>query len=211
MKKYIFTALFTLHTFLYAQIHTEQIHSEMMAHVPLLAHGSPQRVLILGNDNHTLLNEVCKHETIQHIVIVHPKAVPSAHPHTTTITQEPLAFLSACQEKFDVIICDTPLQSPDFFKECKILLRKNGILVSTCTESLQPLIENRQPFFKYGSFYLSPELQAISWASDRKYRPSETTLADRASKIKERFYYYTPAIHKASFTLPAFIKEKIEK
>ena len=48
----------------------EFIYHEMLAHVPIFAHGDARRVLIIGGGDGGMLREVCKHSTIEHITQV---------------------------------------------------------------------------------------------------------------------------------------------
>ncbi|MCK8164858.1 polyamine aminopropyltransferase, partial [Erwinia amylovora] len=48
----------------------EFIYHEMMTHVPLLAHGAPKRVLIIGGGDGAMLREVCRHKNFDQITMV---------------------------------------------------------------------------------------------------------------------------------------------
>lgn len=46
------------------------IYHEMMAHVPILAHGAAKRVLIIGGGDGGMAREVLKHQTVEHVTMV---------------------------------------------------------------------------------------------------------------------------------------------
>ena len=48
----------------------EFIYHDMMAHVPILAHGSASRVLIIGGGDGGMLREVCRHQSIDSVTMV---------------------------------------------------------------------------------------------------------------------------------------------
>jgi len=194
----------------------DQSYHEMMAHVPLFAHENPRTVLIIGGGNGGTLHEVLKHSTVQTIVVVNPTSPQSEDQRVTTITEEPTRYVKKSNQTFDIILCDTTqeLFSSEFYEDCKDLLNKRGIFVnhsgitSLQQDNLTSIAANRAPHFKHTTFYLTATEHgqvAFGWASDKKYRVSESTLKERLTKIKEPMRYYTPEVHRASFALPNFI------
>jgi spermidine synthase len=140
-------------------------------------------------------------------------------------------FVKECENTFDVIICDSTdpigpgqvLFTSEFYGDCKKLLTKNGIFVNQNgvpfmqPEELTLTLENRKPHFKNVGFYTAtiPTYvggpMAFGWASDKKYRVPESVLQERLEKLKTRdFFYYTPAVHKASFVLPNYMIKAID-
>jgi spermidine synthase len=135
-------------------------------------------------------------------------------------------FVAETKESFDVIICDSTdpigpgkvLFTSEFYGHCKKTLTKNGIFVNQNgvpfmqKEELTETLDNRRHHFKHVTFYTAtiPTYvggpMAFGWASDRKYRVSESVLQERMDKLKTKdFFYYTPAVHKASFVLPNYM------
>ncbi len=45
-------------------------YQEMMAHVPMLSHPDPKRVLIVGGGDGGVLREVCRHPGVEHVCLV---------------------------------------------------------------------------------------------------------------------------------------------
>ncbi len=163
----------------------EAIYHEMLAHVPLLAHGNPLSVLIIGGGDGGTLREVLKHETVQNAVLVEidgsvielsKKYLPHLSqgafedPRTKIIIQDAAVYVKDSKEKFDVILCDSTdpigpgkvLFTTEFYGDCKKLLNPKGIFVNQNgvpflqKEELTLTLENRKPHFKHVEFYLAP-------------------------------------------------------
>ena len=48
----------------------EFVYQEMLAHVPLLIHPEPERVLIIGGGDGGVLRRVLQHSNVSHVVMV---------------------------------------------------------------------------------------------------------------------------------------------
>ena len=131
----------------------EFIYHEMLAHVPILAHGRVSRVLIVGGGDGGMLREVIKHRGIQTVVQVEldRKVVDLCREHLPGHSQgafedsrlqlvfgNGLHYVQTTAEQFDVIIVDSTdpigpgevLFSRDFYSACKRCLLPGGILVT---------------------------------------------------------------------------------
>lgn len=131
----------------------EFIYHEMLTHVPLITHGSAQRVLIIGGGDGGILREVCKHKTVEHItqveidqaVIDLAKKYLPAHSdgayddaRANIVIGDGFDFVQTTHERFDVIISDSTdplgpgevLFSKDFYAGCRRSLNPGGILVT---------------------------------------------------------------------------------
>ncbi len=131
----------------------EYSYHEMMAHVPILAHGKARRVLIIGGGDGGVLREVLKHRGVEQATLVDidrgvidmtQKYLPSLpngafeNPRARIIIADGLEFVKTTKEKFDVVICDSTdpigpgeaLFTPAFFAGCKRVLNKGGIFVN---------------------------------------------------------------------------------
>lgn len=138
----------------------EFIYHEMLAHVPLVAHGQVQRVLIIGGGDGGMLREVCKHpiasvtqvEIDQAVVDMSKEFLPNHSagayddPRLNLVIDDGINYLQNTGEKFDVIISDSTdptgpgevLFSDTFYAHAKRCLNPNGILVT----------QNGVPFFQ---------------------------------------------------------------
>ncbi|HEX2137124.1 MAG TPA: polyamine aminopropyltransferase [Microvirga sp.] len=128
------------------------IYHEMIAHVPLLAHGSANRVLIIGGGDGGTLKEVLKHPVSQVFLVeldgevidlareYLPDVSAGAFEDTraTTIVGDGARFLNETRLSFDVIIVDSTdpigpgasLFSRSFYQLCRLRLRSGGIMAA---------------------------------------------------------------------------------
>lgn len=214
------------------------VAAEMMAHVPLFAHGKASSVLILGGGDGALLGEVLKHADIARIVVVEENTalttMAKAHfgvaasafkdARVELIAENPAMYVQREPNRFDVILCQAECpSSAEFYAHCKKLLARGGIVVSRLGF---PFLEkgvlgtaqaSQKPSFKHTKFYTiaNPSTLggplAFSMSSNKKYRTSEKVLRERASKLATPLTYYTPALHRAAFALPAFMQKDLDK
>ena len=141
----------------------EFIYHEMMSHVPLLAHGKAENVLIVGGADFGLAEEVLKHRGVRNLVQVDSdhQALKLARSYFTGINAPVFAdgrfdlriadgakFLATTGERFDVILVDVPdsagmAASPltqDFFRSARGCLAPGGLLIARLIAPfLQPL------------------------------------------------------------------------
>jgi len=143
----------------------EFIYHEMLTHVPLIAHGNAQRVLIIGGGDGGILREVCRHHTVKQItqVEIDPAVIELSKTwfpgHSDGACDDPRAhivigdgfdFVQTTQDRFDVIISDSTdpvgpgevLFSKDFYAGCQRSLKPGGVLVA----------QNGVPFMQTSEF-----------------------------------------------------------
>ncbi len=131
----------------------EFIYHEMMAHVPVLAHGAARRVLIIGGGDGGMAREVLRHRAIEHVTMVEIDAgvvefakqyLPSLSagafddPRLKLVIADGAAFVRESAESFDVIIADSTdpigpgevLFSDSFYGHVKRRLAGGGIFVT---------------------------------------------------------------------------------
>ncbi|MBS0625956.1 MAG: polyamine aminopropyltransferase [Verrucomicrobia bacterium] len=224
----------------------EPIYHEMMVHVPLLHHANPTSILIIGGGDGGILREVLRHQTVQKAILVEIDGsviersqlyLPSlsngafSDPRASVVVDDGAKYVKETTEKFDVIICDSTdpvgpgkvLFTPEFYGDCKKLLKKDGIFVNQNgvpflqKDELSLTLNNRQPHFKHVGFYVAPVptyvggFMAFGWASDKSYRTPKKVLQERMARVKGKMVYYTPDIHLSAFALPQFMLDEIEK
>jgi spermidine synthase len=158
----------------------EFVCHEMMAHVPLFAHGKAENVLIIGGGDGGLLREVLRHETVERVVIVE---VDPSQPHIAMLSQgafddprveivitKGAEYVAHCKDKFDLILCNSTdaegpgalLFSSEFFHNCYSLLDKKGIFVNQCgvpfiqKAELVETYAKLKEIFKDVRFFLAP-------------------------------------------------------
>ena len=163
----------------------EFIYSEMMAHVPLLAHPHPAEVLLIGGGDGCVLEEVLKHRAVEkavlvdidetvldlcrkHFAVCHHGAFED--PRFTLRIGDGLAYVRETDEKFDVIFVDGPdqtgageagstLYTPEFCRNCARMLKPGGML----------LIQSDVPFHNPQSLALTHSLLSGLFQTIRIY------------------------------------------
>ncbi|SFO11372.1 polyamine aminopropyltransferase [Xenorhabdus japonica] len=131
----------------------EFIYHEMMAHVPLFAHGQAKKVLIIGGGDGGMLREVCRHNYLDNITMVEidadvvefcrqylPNHSAGAYDDLrfNLVIDDGVNFVKTTSEKFDVIIsdCTDPaglgesLFTSEFYAGCARCLSDGGIFVA---------------------------------------------------------------------------------
>ena len=131
----------------------EFIYHEMLAHLPILAHGAAHRVLIIGGGDGGMAEEVLKHRSVEKVTMVEidPSVVEFSRRHLPTISKgafddprlelvfaDGARFAAETEQRFDVAIVDSTdpigpgeaLFTEAFYTDCRRLLAPNGILVT---------------------------------------------------------------------------------
>ena len=131
----------------------EFIYHEMLAHVPILAHGAVKRVLIVGGGDGGVAREVLRHQTVERLTQVEiddsvvtfsreqmPEVSNGAFddPRFDLIIADGARFVAETEDRFDVIIVDSTdpigpgaiLFTYDFYAACHRALASGGILVT---------------------------------------------------------------------------------
>jgi len=131
----------------------EFIYHEMIAHVPLFAHGHAENLLIIGGGDGGTLREVLRHRNVGQVTLVEidgallkicREHLPNHHQgafddsRTRIVIQDGILFVNETKEKFDVIISDstdpvgpgTALFNQNFYAGCRRCLNPGGVLVT---------------------------------------------------------------------------------
>jgi spermidine synthase len=139
----------------------EFIYHEMMAHVPILAHGAVREVLIIGGGDCGLAEEVLKHAGITRVVQIEidaqvvefarehfPEfnAAAFADPRLTIEIADGAEFAATTDRRFDVILIDSTdptgpgavLFTKGFYTSLRRCLNPGGIVV---TQSGVPFVQ----------------------------------------------------------------------
>ncbi len=129
------------------------IYHEMMAHVPLFAHGAARRVLIVGGGDGGLAREVLKHQDIRRVTMVEIDAgviefareyLPALSagafddPRLEVVIDDGAAFMAREGAAFDAILIDSTdpvgpgevLFTDHFYGHARRRLAPGGILVT---------------------------------------------------------------------------------
>jgi spermidine synthase len=141
----------------------EFIDREMMSHVPMLAHGAVERVLIVGGGDCGLAEEVLKHSGVRTLVQIEidPQVVKLSQTYFSHINRpvfrdprfvlrigDGAEFVAATDERFDLILVDAadpeggglPLFTEAFYRNARGCLAPGGVLIAKIgVPFLQPL------------------------------------------------------------------------
>jgi spermidine synthase len=219
----------------------ERIYHEMMAHVPLNVHPDPRRVLIIGGGDGGTAREVLRHKSIETCVLVEidKMVIDACREHIdqtarvfsdsrlTTIVDDGVAYVSASQETFDVIMVDStdpngaaePLFGPKFYSDLRRLAGASGIVVAQGesvfyeAEVQKKLLKTAGEFFSLTTMFNFTNmtypggLWSFMWASESSH-PLKNI---RKMELRDsgQMFYYNEEIHRAAFQLPEFQKSAL--
>jgi spermidine synthase len=133
----------------------EFIYHEMLVHVPILAHGAVETVLIIGGGDGGSLREALRHSSLRAVTLVeidrgvidlcrtHLPALSAGafdDPRARIVIADGARFVKECADRFDVVIVDsTDPQGPgevlftaDFYADVRRLLRSGGAMATQC-------------------------------------------------------------------------------
>jgi len=218
----------------------EFIYHEMIAHVPMLSHPHPIRVLIVGGGDGGTLREVARHPELQLVDMVEidervVEASKRFFPQVASALNDPrlnlyiadgIEFARGNHGPYDVIIVDSsdpvgpaePLFTVDFYRNLYNLLDEDGMVV----------VQSESPLFFADSFknvysflnQVFPLVQVyMAFIPTYVSGPWTFTVGSkkyRADEIAENrsipspMKYYNRSIHKAAFALPEFILQMLE-
>jgi spermidine synthase len=163
----------------------EFVYQEMLAHVPLLAHGAASRVLIIGAGDGGVLRRVLQHRNVAQAVMVEidgevirlaKQFLPEigadawADPRAQVIVGDGIEYVrQATDASFDVIIVDSTdpigvgevLFTDDFYANCARILSAGGLIVNQCgvpfmqADELRATSLRRARFFPHVSAYVA--------------------------------------------------------
>lgn len=159
------------------------VYHEMMAHVPVVAHGAVRDVLVIGGGDGGVLREVLRHEDVRATLVeIDARVIETArthlpfvcgdafdHPRAEVVIGDGLAYMRDADRRFDVIVVDSTdpigpaaaLFGADFYRDCARRLTPGGVLV---TQAGVPFFQGPQiasahallsGLFAHASFYLA--------------------------------------------------------
>jgi spermidine synthase len=154
------------------------------------------------------------------------------NPRAEIVISDGTKLVAETDERFDVIIVDSTdpigpgkvLFTKEFYTDCKRALKPGGVLL---TQQGLPFVYGQEVRQSMGYFrnlfadavglmihvptYIGGPM-ALSWCSDDgalREMPQETLNA-RFAAAGLAMKYYTPALHKGAFALPAFIQRLVD-
>lgn len=161
----------------------EYVYHEMIAHVPLLAHGAARRVLIVGGGDGGSLRRCLMHD-VEKVTVVeidrtvveccrrHLPAIGAGafdDARTELVIGDGHGFVTKTKDNFDVIIVDSTdpigpgeaLFSRQFYAHCQRCLAPGGVLVTQNGvpflqgDELRDAARRRGALFAHAGFYIA--------------------------------------------------------
>ncbi len=131
----------------------EFIYSEMLSHVPILAHGAVRKVLIIGGGDGGVARRVLMHSGVEKVTMVEidPGVVEFSREHLSSICGDAFddprfdlviddgaRFVATTPERYDVIITDSTdpvgpgevLFTQSYYADCRRCMADGGVLVT---------------------------------------------------------------------------------
>lgn len=195
----------------------EFVYHEMLTHLPILAHGGVENVLIIGGGDGGILREVLKHKGVKKATMVEidgsvvemsKKWLPSISngafddPRLNLVIDDGMNFIRTCQDKFDVIISDSTdpmgpgevLFTTEFYSNCARCLTPRGVLVTQNgvpffqRDELKTTRSRLKPLFKDAGFYVAAIPTYIGGFMSLAWATQEESLRNTPLEtLKERF------------------------
>jgi spermidine synthase len=163
----------------------EFVYQEMLAHVPLIAHGAAKRVLIIGAGDGGVLRRVLEHRGVERAVMCEidgevirlakeflPRIAGDAwtNPRGEVIVGDGIDYVRRAPDaSFDVIIVDSTdpigvgevLFTDEFYRNSARILTERGIIVNQCgvpfmqADELRDTSLRRRQFFPHVGAYIA--------------------------------------------------------
>lgn len=217
----------------------EFIYHEMIAHVPMLSHPHPERVLIIGGGDGGTLREVTRYDTLNTVDMVEideqvVQASQRFFPEVASafgdkrlnlVIDDGLEFARQQHGPYDVIIVDssdpvgpaTQLFSQAFYSDLYRLLDEDGMMVVQSESPIffadyfQNAYANIHSVFPITRVYLAsiPTYVAGPWTFTVGSKTCQPDEMVDDRIVPDELKYYNKEVHQAAFALPQFIRSMI--
>lgn len=215
----------------------EYFYHEMLAHPALITHPFPQNILVIGGGDGGLLKEIlpysikyaCLVEIDREVVEVSQKYFPwlkscLRDQRTELIFSDGREFIEKTTKKFDIVFIDSSdpvgpsanLHESDFYEKLKKCLSPGGIVVAQVgspfykAESIYEKNDFLMKLFKMVCFYVSPVPTYPGGYWCFVFLSDEIKPFDIKRNPPEELKYFNLHIHRAAFSLPNFLRDKLE-
>ena len=217
----------------------EFIYHEMIAHVPLMSHPRPEKVLIIGGGDGGTLREVLKHPKVasvdmveidQRVVETSKVFLPGVasgfdDPRTRLIIDDGINYVHETKQKYDVVLVDSSdpvgpavqLYSRPFYQDVYRALADDGMLVVQSESPLfygqlfASIVGNLKDIFPITRVYLAtvPTYVSGPWSFTAASKTHDPAHIADDTAIIDGLKYHNKQIHQAAFALPQFILERL--
>lgn len=217
----------------------EFVYSEIMAHYPLFSHPNPERVLILGGGDGSILKEVLKHKRVEEVYLIEENEElfniskdffsefefeKNEKSKKLKISSEKrIEFLNKFEDYFDIIILDSKeKESSIFYKTIKNTLNKDGIFI----QRMGNYVFNKENIKKIKSeinslFDHMELIKSVSFLEDFYILASKrVNINEINSRIitirfkqflgRTKLKYFSPEIYMLSKYLPRFQQQEFK-
>jgi spermidine synthase len=221
----------------------EFIYHEMITHVPMFSHPSPETVLVIGAGDGGVVREVLRHPSVRKVDHVEiDEAVTEAarrwlptisaaldDPRVTQHFTDGVEWVRRAARTrggvYDVILVDSTdplgpavgLFGPVFYGNCRKALRPGGVLT---VQSESPWFTRRAMLrsfhgirraFPLARLYTAhvPTYSTFTWSFTIGTDGVDPLTAAVPDPLPFETRYYTPALHRAAFVLPAFVERLV--
>jgi spermidine synthase len=214
----------------------EFVYQEMIAHVPLLAHGAARSVQHRGVERAVMV------EIDGEVIRLAKQFLPGiagyawTDPRAEVIVGDGIDYVKrAADASFDAIIVDSTdpigvgevLFTDDFYANCARILTARGVLVNQCgvpfmqADELRETSARRAQFFPHVTAYVAAVptyvggFMTLGWAGKDAAMTSlaanEIAARAEAAGIAGKTSYWTPEIHVGAFHLPPYIARHLPR
>jgi spermidine synthase len=159
----------------------EYVYHELIAHVPMMAHPAPKRVLIVGGGDGGTLREVLRHPGVEHadmceidgeVIAQSKRFLPTIackldDPRATVHVADAIEFVKDKTAQYDVVIVDSSdpvgpgegLFTTEFYTDVKRALKPGGVV---CVQTESPFAMEEQMGRAYRHlFRVFPRVEAF--------------------------------------------------
>ncbi|PRZ16572.1 spermidine synthase [Laceyella sediminis] len=218
----------------------EFVYHEMITHVAMNTHPNPKRVLVVGGGDGGAIREILRYPSVEQAVLaeIDGKVIAASKqffpkiagglddPRVDIQVADGIQHVRDNKGKYDVILVDSTepvgpavglFQKP-FYEEIYEALKEDGIMVAQ-TESpwfnrdlIRQVFRDISSTFPITRLYTAsiPTYPSGLWSftiGSKKYDP---LAVDEAKLHRFDTRYYRPELHKALFSLPAFVLELLQ-
>lgn len=169
-------------------------YHEMIAHIPMMQHKSPESVLVIGGGDGGTVREVLKHNTVKRVVLCEidgmvidacKEFLPTiscglSDPRVEILVEDAIEYIKDKKNEFDIVLIDSTdpmgpgegLFTDEFYTNVKNSLKEGGIMVAQSEspvsqkESVQKMYTQLKKVFPICSTYTSniPTYPGGYWA-----------------------------------------------
>lgn len=215
----------------------EFVYHEMMAHVPLVTHPAPRRVLVVGGGDGGVVREVLKHPEVERVRLVEidervievsRRYLPDIacgldDPRVEVAVGDGVEHVRRARGEYDVVIVDSTdpvgpavgLFREEFYRDVAEALAEDGLFVAQ-TESpffhgdlLGQVQRALRRVFPVVRLYLCavPTYPGGLWTISLGSRRHDPLDCSLERAGRLATRYYSPEVHRAAFALPPFVRQ----